>query len=100
MMKKIKYLFICCFVIMGLLVGFYMQNVDAYQVAESQEAQSVQVSNDITQTSTVCPLGHTNCHETHTQTCSLGHVNCQMNHHAQTQQQKQSHHGHHSQHRH
>ncbi|WP_028043171.1 hypothetical protein [Candidatus Stoquefichus massiliensis] len=102
-MKKFKYLLICCFVIMGLLTGVYIQNVDAYQVSPNQEAKQVQATNFICQTSSTCSMGHKDCDETHTQTCLLGHVNCQTNHNAQNNQshhQKQSQHNNHTQHHH
>lgn len=104
-MKKCKYLFISCFVIMGLLVGFYIQNVDAYQASQNQDAVLIQTSNFIAQTSSVCPMGHKNCNETHTQVCALGHVNCQINHDyshnyqtSEKHHQKETHHSNHAQH--
>ena len=102
-MKKFKYLLICCFVIMGLLTGVYIQNVDAYQASDNQEANLVQATNCMKQTSSVCSMGHADCDEAHTQTCSLGHVDCKVNHHAQNSQnhhQSPSHHNSHSKHNH
>lgn len=87
-MRKIKYLFICSFVIMGLLAIMQLQNVAAYPA--NQEPTTNAISMSTVQSNCIGQQGYANNEASQTQ-CILGHTNCHEQHF--NENKKDDHHG-------